>query len=398
MKYSVLSIGINAAMDMAKLAIEGGKPASDKLIPIAKPMFSEKTIRDVSDVLRSGYIRQGPKTKEFEEKFKERFGAKHAYALSTGTAALHVAYLSILKPSDEVIVPSFTFLATASMVFYSQGRPVFADIDPGTFIMDPEDVKKKITSRTKAIVPVHLFGNAANMSALGDIAEDHGIYLISDSAQAHGTEYNGKDLGSFDDLNCYSFYPSKSMTTGEGGMVTTNDDDLDRLGRLIRSHGDDGRYHHVMLGLNYRMTDIAAVIGLNQLADLDSYLAERRKNGKYLRERIERIDGLHPQKIEKGVNHSYSYFSLAMDLEQFRCSRDQFLEALSAENVDCAVHYPIPLTKQPAITNLMRPEECPISEDISNKIFSLPMHPELIGSDLEKIVEGVDKVANHFHV
>lgn len=383
-------------MKMEKLAINGGEPVSESMIPIAKPVFSEKTIDDVSKVLRSGYIRQGPKTREFEERFREKVGADYAYAVSNGTAALHVSYLSILKPGDEVIVPAFTFFATASTVIYANGKPVFADIDPETFLIDPEDVKEKVTKKTRAISPVHLFGNAADMDALYDLAEDHELTIVNDSAQAHGTEIDGMDIGSFETVNCYSFYPSKSMTTGEGGMVTTNDSEMYKLGCLIRSHGDDARYHHVVLGLNYRMTDIAATIGLNQLSYLDRYLARRRRCGKVLREGIEKIKGLLPQKIEQKVNHSYSYFSLVMDPNEYKCTRDEFMQALKAENIDCAVHYPIPLTKQPAITNIMKPEKCPASEEISNRILSLPMHPELSDEDLEKILAGVRKVATYF--
>ena len=383
---------------MDKLALHGGEPASPHKIPIAKPLFDEKTIKDVADVLRSGYIRQGPRTRELEERFKEKTGAGYCYAVSSGTAALHIAYLSTLKPGDEVIAPSFTFFATVSTVIYADGKPVFADIDPDTFIIDPEDVKEKITPRTRAIAPVHLFGNAADMKALNDLAEDHGLLIINDSAQAHGTEVDGRDIGSYDTINCYSFYPTKSMTTGEGGIVTTNDPELHRLGCLIRSHGDDARYHHVMLGLNYRMTDIAAAIGLNQLDDLDEHLRERRRNGKRLREALSKIDGLRPQKITEGVNPSYSYFSLVMDPDRYRCTRDEFMEALEAENISCAVHYPIPLTKQPAITSLMKPQETPVSEAISERIFSLPMHPELTEEDLKNIVKGVEKVASHHHV
>jgi perosamine synthetase len=381
---------------MEKLAIHGGKPASEKRIPIAKPVFTEKTIKDVAEVLRSGYIRQGLKTLEFEERFRKKVGAKYAYAVNSGTAALHISYLSTIKQGDEVILPAFTFFATASTVIYSNGKPVFADIDPETFLIDPEDVKNKITRSTIAIAPVHLFGNAADMKGLTDLAEDHNLSIVNDSAQAHGTMVNGRDIGSYDTLNCYSFYPSKSMTTGEGGMVTTNDDELYRLGRLIRSHGDNARYQHVMLGLNYRMTDIAAAIGLNQLSNLDYYLERRRHCGKILKEGISKIKGLHPQKTVKGVNHSYSYFSLVIDPDEFKCTRDEFLEALQAENIDCTVHYPIPLTKQPAILYLMKPEKCPISEDISERIFSLPIHPELSEEDLEKIMVGVEKVTNYY--
>ena len=383
-------------MTMDKLAIHGGKPASEKRLQIAKPVFDEKTIQDVEEVIRSGYLRQGPKTKLFEDNFAERVGAKYAYAVYTGTAALHVSYLSVAKPGDEIILPSFTFFATASMAIHSNAKPVFADIDPETFLIDPEDVKEKITAKTKAMVPVHLFGNAADMDALSDISEDHGIKIISDSAQAHGTEYAGRDLGSYDDLNCYSFYPSKTLTTGEGGMVTTNDEELDRIGRLLKSHGDDGRYHHVMVGLNYRMSDIMGAIGINQLSRLDEFLETRRHLGKKYRDGVANIPGITPQKVKDKVNHSYSYFSSVLKLDELKCTRDEFVEAVNAENIDCAVHYPIPLTVQPAILDIMEPAPCPISEDISTRIFSLPMHAELTDEDIETILGGVEKVISHY--
>ncbi|MGD2201436.1 MAG: DegT/DnrJ/EryC1/StrS family aminotransferase [Candidatus Bathyarchaeota archaeon] len=373
-----------------------GPPASKKKVPIAKPVFDEETIEDVAEVLRSGYVRQGPRVKEFEEEFGGRVGAEYAYAVTNGTAALHISYLSLIEPGDEVIVPAFTFFATASMVIRSGGRPVFADIDPETFVIDPEDVKEKITSRSKVVVPVHLFGNAADMATLDDIAGDHGLSIVSDAAQAHGTEYNGRDVGSYDTLNCYSFYPTKTLTTGEGGIVTTNDEELHRLGCLLRSHGDDGRYHHVIVGLNYRMTDIMAAIGLNQLKDLDHYLKRRRELGVKYREGVSNIPGITPQKVGDKVNHSYSYFSSILDLDRFKCTRDEFLETLRAENIDCAVHYPIPLNRQPAIIDLMEPEACPVSEDVSQRIFSLPMHPELSDEDLQNVLTGVEKVASHY--
>ena len=381
---------------MSKLAIHGGKPTASEKIPIAKPVFSQKAMEDVVEVLRSRYVVQGPKVKEFEEKFREKTGAEYAYAVNSGTAALHIAFLSFLKPGDEVIVPSFTFIATASTVFFSQGKPVFADIDEETFIIDPEDVKEKITPRTKAIVPVHLFGSAANMDALYDLAADHDLVIVNDSAQAHGTEVNGRDIGSLDHINCYSFYPSKSMTTAEGGMVTTSSEEYNRLGRLIRAHGDDARYHHVVLGLNYRLTEIAAVIGLNQLSKLDDFIANRRHRGAQLREKISKIDGLNPQRIEKNVNSSYSYFTLTMDTSRYSCTRDEFIEALRAENISAAVHYPVPLTKQPVITDLMKPEKCPVSEDVSKRIFSLPMFPDLTDENIRDIAAGVEKVASHY--
>jgi len=381
---------------MDKLAINGGKPVSQKMIPIAKPVFSEQTIKEINDVLKSGYLCQGPKTVQFEDEFRKRVGAEYSYAVSSGTAALHVAYMSLLKPGDEVIVPAFTFIATASTVALAGGKPVFADIDGETLTVDPEDVKAKITPRTKAIAPVHLFGNAADMKALSEIAKDHRLYLVNDAAQAHGTLVNGRDVGSFDDLNCYSFYPTKTITTGEGGIVTTNSKQLYEKGRLIRNHGQETRYLHVILGLNYRMTEIAAVVGLNQLKMLDEFLAKRRRNAQVLTEGLNRIPGLKPQKPGEGVVHSYSYFTVIMDLDRFRCSRNEFVEALRAENVGCMIYYPTPLTRQPALKRYVDKAGCPVTEEISKRVFSIPVHPSLTEEDLKKILEALEKVSRYY--
>ena len=381
---------------MEKLAIYGGKPVSEKEIPAAKPVFIEKTVQDIAEVLKSGHLIQGPKTAEFEEEFRKIVGAKYAYAVSSGTAALHTAYTTVLKPGDEVIVPDFTFIATASTVVFARGRPVFADIDEETLTIDPEDVKKKITQKTKAVAPVHLFGNAADMKALSEIANDHGLYLINDAAQAHGTMIDGKDVGAFDDLNCYSFYPTKTLTTSEGGLVTTNSKELFEKGTLFRNHGQQTRYLSVSLGLNYRMTEIAAVIGLNQLKMLDDFLTKRKRNAKVLTEGLKRIRGLKPQKPGKGVDHTYSYYTVIMDLDQFKCSRDEFVNALKAEKIGCMVYYPIPLSKQPALKKYGSKAECPVSEDVSKRVFSIPVHPSLSKEDLKKILEALEKVSSHF--
>jgi perosamine synthetase len=381
---------------MTKLAILGGKPVSDKKIQLVKPTFSQKDADDIAKVLKSAYVRMGPYTKEFEEKFAARVGAKYAYAVSNGTAALHCAYLSTLKPGDEVIAPAFTFIATISTVIYSNAKPVLADVDPETFLLDPEQVKEKITKKTKAIAPVHLFGNSCDMKALTEIAEDHKLLIINDCAQAHGTEYENKDLGSWPNVSCYSFYPTKTMTTGEGGIVTTDDPELNRLGSLIRSHGDDGRYHHVVLGLNYRITDIMSVIGLNQLAQLDDFLVKRRYNGKALTKGLNGLDEVKPQVVTPRTKPSYSYFSVALDLTKLSCTREEFMKALMAENIECGIHYPSSLTEQPIVKQLIKPKPCPISEDLSKRILSLPMHTYLEARDLDKIVEAVKKVVSNY--
>jgi perosamine synthetase len=380
-----------------KLAIDGGSPVSEKRVPLVKPTFSKKDVVDIEKILKTGYLRMGPYTKEFEEKYAAKVGTKYAYAVSNGTAALHCAYLSALKPGDEVIAPAFTFIATISTILYSNAKPVLADVDPDTFLLDPEEVKKKITKKTKAIAPVHLFGNSCDMKALSEIAEDHNLLIINDCAQAHGTEYDGKDLGSWPSMSCYSFYPTKTMTTGEGGIVTTDDPELYRLGSLIRSHGDDGKYHHVVLGLNYRITDLMSAIGLNQLAQLDDFIAKRRRNAGFYIKELEGIDGVKPQRITPKTNPSYSYFSIVLDLNEFRCSRDEFVKALMAENIDCGVHYPASLTEQPIVKELLKPRKCPVSEDLARRILSLPMHPYLSQEQLKKVVEGVEKVSEYYH-
>jgi perosamine synthetase len=234
------------------------------------------------------------------------------------------------------------------------------------------------------------------MKALSEIAEDHNLLIINDCAQAHGTEYDGKDLGAWPNLSCYSFYPTKTMTTGEGGIVTTDDPELYRLGCLLRSHGDDGRYHHVLFGLNYRITDIMSAIGLNQLAQLDEFLAKRKYSADVLLKGLEKIDGIIPQKITPMTKPSYSYFSAILDLEKLHCTRDEFLKALSAENIDCGVHYPAALTEQPIVKEMLKPKPCPVSEDLAKRIVSLPMHPYLSDDDLNMVIAGVEKVANYY--
>jgi perosamine synthetase len=381
---------------MDKLAINGGKPVSEKKIPIAKPVFPEETITDIAKVLKSGYLVQGPRVAQFEEEFKRKVGAKYAYAVNSGTAALHICYMSLLKPEDEVIVPDFTFMSTASMVIFAGGRPVFADIDKETLTIDPEDVKEKLTARTKVIAPVHLFGNGADMKALSEIAEDHDLCLVNDAAQAHGTRIDGKDVGSFDDLNCFSFYATKTITTGEGGLVTTNNEKLCEKGRLIRHQGQPSRYYHEVLGFNYRMTEITAAIGLNQLKVIDDFLVKRRRNAEVLTKGVNQITGLKTQKVGRGVDHSFSYYTVIMYLKEFKCSRDQYVEALNAENVESIVYYPIPLSKQPTLKDYSRGQRCPIAEEMSKRVFSIPVHPSLSEEDLKKILQALEKVSSHF--
>ncbi|KXB01994.1 aminotransferase DegT [candidate division MSBL1 archaeon SCGC-AAA261F17] len=361
----------------------------EDFIPIANVELSDDEIQAAVEVLKSGYLRQGPKTKEFEEKFAEKVGSEHAVAVSSGTAALHIAYLAMLDSGDEVLVPSFSHISTASMVSFANCKPIFCDLDPRTFTLNLESAEERLTEKTRAIVPVHLFGNACDVDEITDFADEHELRIIWDAAQAHGTKYKGKDVGSFDDLVCYSFYPTKNMTTGEGGMITTNDSKINEECRLLREHGQVKKYFHTTLGLNYRMTDVEAAIGIRQLEKLDDFVSERRGNAEQLTEKLSEIDGVTPPLVKEGIKHSYHQYAILLDLDELECTRDEFIESLNKKGIGTAVHYPRPLHKQPIFQELLGDSPLPTSEDISKRILSLPVYPGLGEGDLERIIEGV---------
>ena len=248
-------------------------------IPIAKPNFNEEEEAAVKEVLKSGIIASGPKTKLFEKEYAEYIGVKHAIAVTNGTVALDVALKSLgIGPRDEVITSAFSFIASANCILFQNAKPIFADIDPKTFNIDPFDVAEKITAKTKAIIPVHIFGQPARMDALKEIAEDNRIALVEDAAQAHGAEYKEKKVGSIGDLGCFSFYATKNMTSGEGGIIATTDSKLADRARLIINHGQSKKYLHNILGYNYRMTEMCASIALVQLKKLDAFNTKRIEN------------------------------------------------------------------------------------------------------------------------
>jgi len=379
-------------MSLGRFAINESHPVSDKLIPIGQPLLGAEEINSVVDVLKSGRLREGTKCREFEEMFAQKVGAKYAVATSSGTAALHIAYLTLLQGGEEVIVPSFTFIATASMVFFAGGNPVFCDIDSRTFTMDIGDLKRRITPKTKVIAPVHLFGNACDVKQIMEIARDNNLRIIWDAAQALGTTYDGKDIGCFDEMVCYSFYPSKNITTGEGGMIVTNDRELYEKCRLLRSHGQAAKYQHTLLGLNYRMTDIQAAIGVEQTKKMDAFITKRRENARYLTAALSGMDGITPPWVKSDAGHTYNQYSILLNLDRFKDDRDAFVAALGKENIGAAVHYPIPLHKQPAFIKLVGDLTLPVSEDVSKRILSLPVHPHLGKRELDLIVQAVKKV------
>ena len=280
------------------------------MIPIAKPLIGKEEKKAVSEVLSSEIIASGPKTEEFEKKFAKFVGTKYAITSTSGTTALHLSLLSLgIKKGDEVIVPSFTFIASANTVIFCDAKPVFCDVDPRTFNIDPGKIKKLITKKTKAIMPVHMYGQPADMKPISETAKKHGLYVIGDAAQAHGASYNKKKIGSFGNLECFSFYPTKNMTTGEGGMLTTNNKEIFERAMSIRNHGRSKTkwgYEHKRIGYNYRITDITAAIGLEQLKKLPKFNKKRKQNANFLNKNLENIEIPYVIKNAEHVYHQYT--------------------------------------------------------------------------------------------
>ena len=346
------------------------------------------------EVLRSGWLVHGPVVEEFEEKFASYIGVSHALAVFNGTVALDLALKAIgVRPGDEVIVPDFTFIATANTVLMQGARPVFADIDEETLTIDPDDVAEKITGRTKAVVAVHLYGHPADMKALMELAEDHGFYVVEDAAQAHGAEIRGVKVGSIGHVAAFSFYATKNMTTGEGGMVTTNDPGVAYRVRMWRDHGQVSRYRHVTLGGNYRMTAIQAAIGLAQLEKLEDFNMARQRNAEELTAGLKGIEGLRLPRVKPGYKHVWHQYALWVE-DEFPVSRDKLREKLEEMGVGAAVHYPLPIHMQPLYQSLGYPPSlCPRSSEASKRVLSIPVHPALKPSDIRYIVEAIHRVA-----
>ncbi len=360
------------------------------MIRMAKPMIDWEEIEKVVEVLESGMIAEGDIVREFEKAFAEYIGVKHGVAVFNGTVALDLA-LKACNVSGEVITTPFTFIATANSILYQGAKPVFVDIDEKTFNLNPDEVMEAITSKTTAILGVHIFGHPFDVKAIMEICEDHNLLLIEDSAQAHGAEYDGKKVGSFGVVGCFSFYATKNMTTGEGGMITTNDESISNICERLRNHGDVGKYDHVDLGYNYRMTNMQGAIGLVQLKKLDGMNERRRMNAKFLNDNI-KVEGLIKPYEAKNVKHVYHQYVVRIT-EDFPMDRKKFIEYLKENGISCAVHYPLPIYMQPLYVKLGYECKCPIAEEVSNQVLSLPIHPALTEEELNSIVEVVNSVA-----
>ncbi len=359
-------------------------------IPIAKPITADEELKAVEEVLKSGLLCQGKAVFDFENSFSDYIGVKNSIAVGNGTIALDIALKALgIKHGDEVITTPFTFIASANSILYQNAKPVFADVDEKTFNIDPDEVGKKITGKTKAIIGVHLFGHPFDVRALQEICEENNLLLIEDCAQAHGAEYNGLKVGGFG-TGCFSFYPTKNITTGEGGLITTNDNRAAELCKLLRNHGQSSKYHHTILGYNYRMTDIQAAIGIVQLGKLDEFNKRRIRNADYLNKHI-KLDGLELPHRGKNVTHVYHQYVVKIDKDLI--NREVFARYLTDNDIGCAVHYPLPIHKQPLYRNLGYTDDnvnCPVAAELAEAVLSLPVHPSLTEDNLKYIVEKIN--------
>jgi perosamine synthetase len=352
------------------------------VIPVAKPIIGEEEKQAVLAVLDSGQLAQGKVVEQFEQGFADWIGVKHAIATSNGTTALHVALLAHgVGDGDEVITTPFTFIASANSILYTGAKPVFVDIDPHTFNIDSSKIDAAITERTKAILPVHLYGHPADMRAIGAIAERHHLMVIEDAAQAHGATAYGKKVGSFG-TGCFSFYPTKNMTSGEGGMITTDDDDVADLARLLRAHGARERYKHEILAFNFRMTDIHAAIGLVQLGKVDQWNQARMENARHLSDLL--CDSVIVPVVEDWATHVFHQYTIRIP-----GGRKDYPHWLSERGVGTGVHYPMPVHRQKLYEDRDGMRSFPNAEVASAEVLSLPVHPSLTVEQLQTIAREV---------
>ena len=358
------------------------------MIPLARPQLGAEERDAVVAVLESGQLAAGARVEAFEREFADATGVRHAIAVSSGTAALYVALQAHgIGPGDEVITTPFTFGATANVVLALGARPVFADIEPDTFNLDPEKVEAVITSRTRAIIPVHLYGHPAEMRALMQIADRHGLALIEDACQAHAAVYHGRSVGTFGS-GCYSFYPTKNMTTGEGGMITTDNDEIAELARAHRNHGQRyGRYQYDVVGLNWRMTDMAAAIGSVQLRKLPGWTAQRRANASRL---SQGVHGVIVPVERAGCAHVYHQYTVRVRNGQ----RDLFAAELVKEGVSNGIYYPLPLHRTPLYRQEGLDDRFPNADSAAAEVLSLPVHPALSDEDVDAVIAAVNAVAD----
>ena len=367
------------------------------------PMIEDPEIEEVVSSLKSGWIGTGPKVHKFEEMFKEYKGSKYSIALNSCTASLHLSLLAIgIKPGDEVILPTMTFAATANAVIHAGGKPVFADCKKDSMNIDPKDIEKKITKKTKAIVPVHFAGRICDMDAIMDMAKCYNLKVIEDCAHAIESEYKGKKAGTFGDLGCFSFYVTKNIVTGEGGMVITENEEYANLIKILGLHGmskdawkrfgDKGYKHYQVIysGYKYNMMDIQAAIGMHQLPRINKYWVRRQEIWNKYNEAFKNLPVFIPVPVEKNTRHAFHLYSLLIDIDKMKITRDEFLDKMTERNIGVGVHY-IALHLHPFYQNEYGYEkgDFPNAEWISERTVSLPLSAKLTNEDAEDVIKAV---------
>lgn len=377
------------------------------MIPYGRQWIDEEDIQAVVEVLRSDWLTTGPCVESFEKAFAEQAGAKYAVAVSSGTAALHAAMFALdIGPGDEVIVPAMTFAATANCVVFQGGTPIFADVEPDTLLIDPCDVEKKLTSKTKALIAVDYAGQPCDYEALQSITEQSGITLVDDACHALGASYRGTPVGAIARLSAFSFHPVKHITTGEGGMITTDNKEFSKCLRIFRNHGitTDHRqrdaqgswfYEMVDLGYNYRITDFQCALGMSQLKKLPLWLEKRREIARKYDEYFFKIKGIEPLVVKKDVRHAYHLYVIRINKEETGLDRGIFFHKLRSQGINVNVHY-VPLHMHPFYRNRFRIGRglCPIAEKSYEEIVSLPMYPAMKDEDVAYVTETIHKIIN----
>jgi len=380
----------------AELAITGGVPVREAPVPFMKPQLEPQDVEAAHEVLKSGMLRQAGRCAELEERFARATDAAFGLTCANGTCALQLAYGALIEPGDDVLVPAWTYIATASMIVAAGARPVFFDCHGSTFQADLADAAAKRTPRTTAIALTHLYGCPVDIDAAQAFAAEHNLKVIYDAAQAHLAQYKGKGIGAFGDAVTYSFYATKNLGTGEGGLVTVNDAALrDRIAAL-RSHGETDKYLHTSIGFNYRMNDITGAIGCSRLDRLQAETDARRAAASRYGAVLEGIEGLAAPTVTEGAEPAWHLYTVKMDLARFKVDRDTFCEALKAEGVPTAVHYPRSLTRQPAFAEVEGLTHPPVADGLSARVFSLPMHHALTDADMEAVGAALRKVASAY--
>ena len=395
---------------MEKPAIEGGKPVRKEFLPYATQWFDDKEIEEVVDVLKSSWITTGPKLRLFENKFKKYIGSKFAIAVNSGTAALHVSTSSIdIKPGDEVITTPFTFVASANCVVYRGGTPIFADIKKDTYNIDPNEIRKKITSRTKAIIPVHFAGQPCDMDEILEIAEENDLNIIEDAAHAIDAEYKGKKIGNISNLTTFSFHPVKNITTAEGGMVTTNNEELNDKLLMFRTHGisrdavkrfgKEGGFYYDMqyLGYRYNLSELHSALGIHQLDKLESFQKRRREIVEIYNKELQTIEEITIPYVKDKVKHSWHLFVIQLEIEKLKVDRDYIFKALREENIGVNVHY-IPVHYHSYYANKygLKKGMLPTVEWLFPRILTIPIFPKMSNDDVYDVINALEKVINYY--